>query len=145
MPHSRIYVVDGGADKDIAEAIYKKTDRAIAENGSVSVTVTDIQGIERIVKFDRPITQIVDFKVTVLPESKNITNIIAAIKSYIDSISVGGLITQTNAIEAVISAGYLKGTGIQSLEVRFALGGTGSYNPTLQLVYNKKPSGNLVT
>ena len=145
LPHSRIYVVDGGADKDIAEAIYRKTDRAIAENGSVSVTVTDIQGIERIVKFDRPVTQIVDFKVTVLPESKNITNIIATIKSYIDSISIGGLITQTNAIEAVISAGYLKGTGIHSLEVRFALGGTGSYNPTLQLVYNKKPSGNLVT
>ena len=145
LPHSRIYVVDGGADKDIAEAIYRKTDRAIAENGSVSVTVTDIQGIERIVKFDRPVTQIVDFKVTVLPESTNITNIIATIKSYIDSISIGGLITQTNAIESVRSAGYLTGTGIQSLEVKFALGGTGSYNPTLQLVYNKKPSGNLVT
>ena len=145
LPHSRIYVVDGGADKDIAEAIYRKTDRAIAENGSVEVTITDIQGIERIVKFDRPVTQIVDFKVTVLPESKNITNIIAAIKSYIDSISIGGLITQTNAIESVRSAGYLTGTGIQSLEIKFALGGTGSYNPTLQLVYNKKPSGNLVT
>ena len=145
LPHSRVYVVDGGADKDIAEAIYRKTDRAIAENGTEEVTVTDIQGIERIVKFDRPVTQIVDFKVTVLPESTNITNIIATIKNYIDSISVGGLITQTNAIEAVRSAGYLTGTGIQSLEVRFALGGTGSYNPTLQLVYNKKPSGNLVT
>ena len=145
LPHSRIYVVDGGADKDIAEAIYRKTDRAIAENGSVEVTVTDIQGIERIVKFDRPITQIVDFKVTVLPESTNITNIIATIKSYIDNISIGGLITQTNAIESVRSAGYLTGTGIQSLEVKFALGGTGSYNPTLQLIYNKKPSGNLVT
>ena len=145
LPHSRIYVVDGGANKDIAEAIYRKTDRAIAENGSVSVTVKDIQGIERVVKFDRPITQIVDFKVTVLPESTNITNIVSTIKSYIDSISIGGLITQTNAIESVRSAGLLTGTGIQSLEVRFALGGTGSYNPTLQLLYNKKPSGNLVT
>lgn len=145
LPHSRIYVVDGGADKDIAEAIYRKTDRAIAENGTEEVTVTDIQGIERVVKFDRPVTQIVDFKVTVLPESINITNIVAAIKNYIDSISIGGLITQTNAIEAVRSAGNITGTGIQSLEVRFALGGTGSYNPTLQLVYNKKPSGNLVT
>lgn len=145
LPHSRIYVVDGGADKDVAEAIYRKTDRAIAENGSVEVTVTDIQGIERVVKFDRPVTQIVDFKVMVLPESTNITNIIATIKSYIDSISIGGLITQTNAIESVRSAGYLTGTGIQSLEVRFAIGGTGSYNPALQLEYNKKPSGNLVT
>ena len=145
LPHSRIYVVDGGADKDIAEAIYRKTDRAIAENGTEEVTVTDIQGIERVVKFDRPVTQIVDFKVTVLPESTNITNIIATINNYIDSISIGGLITQTNAIEAVRSAGYITGTGIQSLEVRFAIGGTGSYNPTLQLVYNKKPSGNLVT
>ena len=97
------------------------------------------------VKFDRPITQIVDFKVTVLPENTNITNIVSTIKSYIDSISIGGLITQTNAIESVRSAGLLTGTGIQSLEVRFALGGTGSYNPTLQLLYNKKPSGNLVT
>ena len=145
LPHSRIYVVDGGADKDIAEAIYRKTDRAIAENGSIEVTVTDIQGIERTVKFDRPITQIVDFKVTVLPESTNLTNIIATIKAYIDGISIGGLITQTNAIEALRSAGYLTGTGIQSLEVRFAIGGTGSYNPTLQLEYIKKPSGNLVT
>ncbi len=145
LPHSRIYVVDGGEDKDIAEAIYRKTDRAIAENGTEEVTVKDIQGIERVVKFDRPVTQIVDFKVTVLPESSNITNIIDTIKSYIDSISIGGLITQTNAIESVRSAGYLTGTGIQSLEVRFALGGTGSYNPTLQLIYNKKPSGNLVT
>ena len=145
LPHSRIYVVDGGADQDVAEAIYRKTDRAIAENGSVEVTVTDIQGIERVVKFDRPVTQIVDFKVTVLPESTNITNIIATIKAYIDSISIGGLITQTNAIESVRSAGYLTGTGIQSLEVKFALGGTGPYNSILQLVYNKKPIGNLVT
>ena len=145
LPHSRIYVVDGGVDKDIAEAIYRKTDRAIAENGTKEVTVTDIQGIERIVKFDRPITQIIDFKVTVLPESTNLINIIATIKTYIDSISIGGLIAQTNAIEAVRSAGYITGTGIQSLEVRFALGGTGSYNPTLQLKYNEKPSGNLVT
>ena len=145
LPHSRIYVVDGGTDKDIAEAIYRKTDRAIAENGTEEVTVTDIQGIERIVKFYRSKTQIVDFKVTVLPERINITNIVATIKSYIGNIGIGGLITQTNAIESVRSAGYLTGTGIQSLEVRFALGGTGSYNPTLQLVYNKKPSGKLVT
>ncbi len=145
LPHSRIYVVDGGTDQDIAEAIYRKTDRAIAENGSVSVTVKDIQGIERIVKFGRPETQIVDFKVTILPEKINITNIIATIKNYISNVSIGGLITQTNAIESVRSAGYLTGTGIQSLEVRFALGGTGSYNPTLQLEYNKKASGNLVT
>ena len=97
------------------------------------------------VKFDRPVTQIVDFKVTVLPENTNITNIVSTIKSYIDSISIGGLITQTNAIESVRSAGLLTGTGIQSLEVRFALSRTGSYNPTLQLLYNKKPRGNLVT
>lgn len=144
-PHSRVYVIEGGTNQDIAEAIYKKTDRAIQEMGDVEVIVQDIQGNDRIVKFYRPTNQTIFFKVSVLPTGLVITQITDKIKEYINSVKVGGLITQTNAIEAVRSAGYLTGTGIQSLEVRFASGGTGFYNPTLQLKYNKKPSGHLVT
>ena len=142
LPHSRIYVVDGGNDEDIAKAIYKKTDRAIEENGDVTVNVKDIQNIDREVKFYRPTEQIIDYRFTIIGQS-NATNISNVIKQYIESVSIGGLITRTNALESVRQAGLL--TGVQSLEIDFSLGGASQWFGVIQLEYNKKPIGNVVS
>jgi uncharacterized phage protein gp47/JayE len=141
-PHSRVYVVEGGTNQDIAEAIYKKTDRAIQEMGDVEVTVQDIQGNDRIVKFCRPTNQTIFFKVSVLPSGLVITQITDKIKEYIDSVKVGGLITQTNAVETVRSAELLN--NIQSLDIQFSDDGI-TYATIYQLDYNKKAVGSLVT
>lgn len=141
-PHSRVYVVEGGTDKDIAEAIYRKTDRSIQEMGDVEITVNDIQGNERIVKFYRPTNKTIFFKVSVLPSGLVITQITDTIKEYIDSVKVGGLITQTNAVETVRNAGLL--TNIQSLDIQFSDDGA-IYSSVYQLDYNKKAVGSLVT
>ena len=142
LPHSRIYVVDGGNDEDIAKAIYKKTDRAIEENGNVIVNVLDIQNVEREVRFYRPTEQIIDFRFTLIGQY-NVTSIANVIKQYIGSVSIGGLITRTNALESVRQAGLL--TGVQSLEIDFSLGGTSQWFGVIQLEYNKKPIGNVVS
>ena len=141
LPHSRIYVVDGGTNQDIAEAIYRKTDRAINENGDVEVNVKDLQNKDRIVKFYRPTNQTVDFRFTLIGIS-NSTQISTVIKDYIESVRIGGLITATNALESVRQAGLL--AGVQSLEIDFSKGGMSAWNKTYQLEYNKKAIGNRV-
>ena len=138
-PHSRTYVVDGGNNQDIAEAIFRKTDRAIDENGDVLVTVKDAQNTDRIVKFYRPTTQIVDFRFTLIGVS-NSTTIANTIKAYIESVKIGGLITATNALESCRQLGLL--AGVQSLEIDFSKGGLQAWNKTYQLEYNQKALGN---
>lgn len=142
LPHSRVYVVDGGTDLDVAQAIYRKTDRAIEENGDVEIPVKDLQGNDRIVRFYRPIEQLIDFKYTILPVGTVSEAQKLAIKDYIDSVKIGGLITQTNALEVLRQRGLL--VGIQSIEIDFSLYGEGIWKKVLQMEYNKKSKGNSV-
>lgn len=142
LPHSRVYVVDGGTNLDVAQAIYRKTDRAIEENGDVEVTVKDLQENDRIVRFYRPIEQLIDFKYTILPIGLVSENQKLAIKDYIDSVKIGGLITQTNALEVLRQKGLL--VGIQSIEIEFSLYGQGIWKKVIQMEYNKKSKGNSV-
>lgn len=53
-PRSIHAVVNGGLDADIAEAIFLKTPAGIETFGSVSVEITDSQGMAQVVNFSRP-------------------------------------------------------------------------------------------
>ena len=53
--HSIWCVVDGGSNSDIADVIYVKRNAGCGMKGSVTVTVTQINGIAFAVKFDRPV------------------------------------------------------------------------------------------
>lgn len=54
LPHSIEVVVDGGADEEIAEIIYKYKVAGIDTNGTESVDVADSQGLTHTIKFNRP-------------------------------------------------------------------------------------------
>ena len=54
-PKSFEVVVNGGSDIDVAKAILDAKGAGIATFGSVSVTVQDISGTNRIINFNRPI------------------------------------------------------------------------------------------
>jgi uncharacterized phage protein gp47/JayE len=53
-PHSIEAVIQGGDEGDIANAIWRKKAAGIDTYGSVSVEVTDSQGLPHIIKFNRP-------------------------------------------------------------------------------------------
>jgi uncharacterized phage protein gp47/JayE len=54
-PHSVWCVVENGSNADIAEAIYEKKSAGCGTKGSVSVTVTRVNGRTVVMKFDRPV------------------------------------------------------------------------------------------
>ena len=53
-PHSFSAVVQGGADQDIANAIWNRASIGPTQVGSTSVVVTDVQGFTHTIKFQRP-------------------------------------------------------------------------------------------
>jgi hypothetical protein len=59
-----------------------------------------------------------------------------------NSVKIGGLITQTNALEVLRQKGLL--VGIQSIEIEFSLYGQGIWKKVIQMEYNKKSKGNSV-
>lgn len=54
-PHSFLVLILGGSDTEIAQTIWKHTPLGIASKGAQEVSVRTSQGLEQIVKFDRPV------------------------------------------------------------------------------------------
>lgn len=101
MPsRSRRYYVDGGSSLDIAEAIYRKTDRAIEETGTETATVHDTQGDERVVKFSRPTPVKTYFKIIIDGTiSTNEANKI--ITKYIEDSRINEMLSSFNVVETI--------------------------------------------
>ena len=95
-PKSRRYYIEGGEARDLAIAIYNKTDRAIEETGTVSVEVTDIQGDTRLVKFSRPNTISLDYTYDI-DGTVDETALKSAIEEYVASAGIGAKISNFNA------------------------------------------------
>lgn len=73
-PHSVEVIVHGGDDIEIANTIINRLSAGIDTNGSVEMTVTDSEGTEEVVKFNRPkeipiyvMVKIHEYKEEVLP------------------------------------------------------------------------------
>ena len=128
MPsRSRRYYVQGGNNDDIASAIFKKTDRAIAESGGITKIVIDTQGQEREVVFSRPTNVDVEFQYTVDP----IENIETELKEYIDTTLIGGTVSYFGVVEYLKSKGKL--TNADNFAAGFRRAGSGSYELTIVL------------
>lgn len=54
-PHSFAVLILGGSDTEIAQTIWRNTPLGIASQGSQEVAVVNSQGVEQVVKFDRPV------------------------------------------------------------------------------------------
>lgn len=68
-PHAAEVLVSGGADADVAAAIWAAKPVGIALAGATSITVTDVAGREQAVRFSRPIGQPIYLAVTVAKDS----------------------------------------------------------------------------
>jgi len=119
LPHSVYVAVVGGADVDIAEAIWRKKDTGCDYNGNTSVTVTDDSGYNYpqptyVVKFERPAALPVKFAVQLVNDVSLPSNIVALVKAAIiarfngtDGTTrerIGSLILASRYYGAVVSA-----------------------------------------
>lgn len=124
-------VVDGGRDEDIARAIFKKFTDATLTIGSQTVKIKDSSNNEIEIHFDRPSEINVDIKVSVLGQDK--AELKEYIKDYIKSVSVGGIISGTQAQKYI--PGYLEYEG---LDITFKKQGTSSWVTYIQLGNTEK-------
>jgi len=91
--HSFYPIVLGGNSGDIAQAIWDNKPAGIGTYGSVTETVTDSQGVDHTIKFDRPTDLPIYVEVTVVTDSDYPTNggdqIKQAIYDYINGLKIG--------------------------------------------------------
>jgi len=91
--HSITAVVEGGADADVAQAIYGKKGPGCYTNGTTSVILTDEYGLPVTVRFYRPSYVDIDAVVNVKQISGYTTqataNVIAAVVAYLNSLTIG--------------------------------------------------------
>jgi len=119
LPHSVYVAAVGGADADVAAAIWRKKDVGCDYNGNTSVTVTDESGYNYpqptyVVKFERPAALPVKFAVQLVNDVSLPSNIVALVKAAIiarfngtDGTTrerIGSLILASRYYGAVVSA-----------------------------------------
>lgn len=120
-PKSFECVVQGGADADIAETIWLAKPAGIETDGSVSVTITDSQGLTHVVKFSRPTVLPIYMVVNVTVDLSYPTNgdetVTQDLVDYINSLGIGQsvivipkLISAIAAIPGIDDAVILIGT-----------------------------------
>lgn len=94
IPPKSIYaLVNGGADLDVANAIFTKKPGGIGSFGTTTINVIDSQGVTHAMNFSRPIQVSVWIKIDATTDSnfpaEGNTQIINAVKAYIDGIKLG--------------------------------------------------------
>ena len=124
-PHSIYALVHGGNDADIAAAIFSKCAGGIESYGTTSTNITDSQGITHTISFSRPVQINVYIKIDVTtsasyPSDGN-AQIIAAIKSYIDNISVG---QDVLIYKLIMTISALNLTGLDDMAITLSTDGT---------------------
>lgn len=135
MPsRSRRYYVDGGANIDIAKAIFRKTDRAIKETGSVSVTVKDIQDNDRTVIFSRPSYVTVKYRI-ILDGYISTEKANAIIEDYITSSRINENLTSFAVVERIRHT--IDVSQVVNLEVHFSKDDTNYFSSLKMDVFEK--------
>lgn len=126
MPsRSRRYYVDGGAEADIAKAIYLKTDRAIKETGKIEIGVLDTQNEERIVKFSRP-KYIKIYSKIIVEGSIDTTAAYQLIDEYIKESVIGSNLSSFDVVEIIRHT--IGVNQVKNLEVHFSKDNTNFFS-----------------
>ncbi|MGL5904763.1 MAG: baseplate J/gp47 family protein [Cetobacterium sp.] len=125
-------VVEGGRDSDIAEAIFLKFTDATYTYGSTRVNVKSISGEEIEIGFDRPTNVVVDIHVQVLGIA-NTESIKAEVQDYLDTVSVGGVVSSSKALDFIDN--YKQ---YQDIAIFFKKQGTTTWNSFVQLGSTEK-------
>lgn len=105
--HSITAVVEGGADEDVAQAIFKRKSPGCYTNGTTSVSVTDQFGVANTIRFYRPTYVDIDVVINLkqLPgyTTQTTDNIKNAVVAYINSLSLGDDLTISSLWGAALS------------------------------------------
>jgi uncharacterized phage protein gp47/JayE len=127
LPHSVLAIVVGGADQDIANAIFAAKPAGINTNGTTAMTVVDSQGISHTVSFSRLVGVPIYMDVTIVPNSvpapgqpafpaNGLSLVQSAIIAFGDqyvpgeTVVVTGFFTPINSVPGVLSAVIKVGT-----------------------------------
>lgn len=91
--HSIALVVKGGVAADIAQTIYERKAPGVGTHGNTTITITDISGAERDIKFFIPVEVGIKARVSIQP-GLNYTSAIgdqirAAVAAFINAFSIG--------------------------------------------------------
>lgn len=126
-PHSFNAIILGGDNTEIANTIWTTKPIGILSFGSVSVTITDSQGLPRTISFDRPtpVPIYVVINTNELPDfpSDGVLQIQNAIVNYAkDNILIGQTVYRTRLFDAINS---VPGHSVQELFIGFAPAPTG--------------------
>lgn len=90
VAHSIWIVVDGGADEDVAQAIWEHKSLGCAYNGNEEVTVYGPYNVPYTVKFDRPTYQPIQIAVTVTsPLTIETQDVVEEVKSALSAWALG--------------------------------------------------------
>jgi uncharacterized phage protein gp47/JayE len=113
-PHYVWVIVEGGLDLDIAKVILYKLTAGVGMKGDVLVNVTQVNGVVKVVKFDRPILENLyirlNIKRTSLSQnfiSSNVSRYIAQNKQF----AISEFADSANFIEIILAYITLNGGG----------------------------------
>lgn len=132
-------VVEGGRDNDIAEAIFRKFTDATFTYGSTRIKLKAINGEDVEIGFDRPTPIDVDIQVEILgvEDTEKIKNIL---KEYLTVVSVGGIVSSSEALEYVPNRNLYK-----NIDIKFKKQDTHSWVSYIQLGSTEKARYGLVS
>lgn len=119
-PKSINVVVNGGAEQDIADAIWKYKAAGIGTYGSTSLTVTDSHGNKHTVMFSRPVSQpiYVKINVTLLDGEEELpADVITAIKQGVMNYAATLSINDDVITQRIYGYIYANTTGIGKMTV----------------------------
>ena len=106
--HSIAAIVEGGADKDIAEQIYLRKGPGGGTYGNVAISYTTESGSDTTVRFSRPTYVVIDANIEIAPASGYTSLVFDSIKSnverYVEALSIGDDVTVTGMLTAVYAA-----------------------------------------
>lgn len=124
VPYSMWLIVDGGANTDIANAIYSKKSYGCAMNGSTTVNVTTASGATFAAAFDRPTAETLYIKFNVQPTvtspSLNATLIAASMAANL-TYAVGQFAETSSLTAAALAAINATGNGGVPTDVKISV------------------------
>ena len=146
-------VVNGGADEDIADELFMRVPIGVAYYGGTTVTITDRQGIQYAVKFQRPIPVPVDVAVAVQPLDSTFPSdtFVTDIQNAIIAFAAGGPrslgITQgfdaagfppgNNVVLSLLYTAVNSVSGVQVCDMLIALHGGALSEQTVEIAWNE--------
>lgn len=124
VPYSMWLIVDGGANTDIANAIYSKKSYGCAMNGATTVDVTTASGATFAAQFDRPTPETLYIKFNIQPTVSSPSLNVGLISAYMAAnlmYAVGQFAETSSLTAAALAAINATGNGGVPTDVKISV------------------------